>query len=504
MSLSQTKVHPAIAAEDRLTALLDAAVDAIVLIDPAGNVTRFNRAAELLFGYSSAEVLGRNVNMLMPEPYHVEHDGYLGNYLKTGRARIIGIDREVVARRKDGSVVPIELSVGEFRRGGEQGFVGILRDISDRKSQEEKLRRSEEQMRLVFDNAPTAFKITTPTGQIISANRALSKLLGYTLDEFRRFRQSDLLHPEDRAVAIEQLRRMVEGDGEGACTFEVRHRRKDRSVVDTLVYNAVARDGDGRALLIISEIIDRSAVHAKEREAQDLRGQLAHVARLGTLGEMVSGIAHEVNQPLTAIANYANACRRLVESGRAQPAELVAALDKIGAQAERAGQVIRGLRNLVKRRDQVREPLDCNQLVQEVTRLVDFEFRQAGFRLIVRLTDALPRVMGDGVQVQQVVLNLVRNALEAMLEGARDDFVEVVTSTREGYVEIRVTDCGPGLSAAVADKLFEPFFTTKRDGFGLGLSICQSIASAHGGALTHTVNETGGATFTIRLPAQES
>lgn len=404
MPIKSDTVQPVFAAEDRFSALLDAAVDAIVLINRRGEITLFNHAAERLLGYQPAEVLGRNVSMLMPEPYQTEHDRYIQHYLTTGQRKIIGIGREVVARRKDGTSFPIELSVGEYhptrqgfgRRSSddiEHGFVGILRDITERKQLEAQLRKGSEELKNMLDN------------------------LGQST-----------------------------------------------------------------------------------REAEELRARLTHVGRIGTLGEMVSGIAHEVNQPLTAIANYANACRRLLTSGQAKPAELVSTLEKISDQADRAGQVIRGLRSLVRKRDVVRESLDCNQLVRDVARLVDFELRQAGFRLVWNLASSVPRVMGDGVQIQQVVLNLFRNGLDAMLEWAQGDSIELATRVSDGWVEISINDCGPGLSAQTVERLYEPFFTTKPQGIGLGLSICKSIVQAHDGELNHAALEGGGTSFTIRLP----
>jgi two-component system sensor kinase FixL len=365
-------------AESRFAALLDAAVDAIILIDPRGRITRFNLAAERMFGYQQAEVLGKNVSVLMPEPYRSQHDGYIGRYAHTGERRIIGIGREVVGQRKDGTTFPLDLSVGEFRTtgellpAGEHGFVGIIRDLTERKAQ--------------------------------------------------------------------------------------------------------------------------------TREAEALRQRLTHVGRIGTLGEMVSGIAHEVNQPLTAISNYANACRRMVGTGTISGPELTQTLEKISNQAERAGQVIRGLRALVRRRDEVREPLDCNRLIREVTTLVEFELRQAGFRLVLDLADPLPDAVGDAVQIQQVVLNLIRNGLDAMQERATGDSIEVATAAIDGFVEIRVRDHGPGLSAEASERLFEPFFTTKAQGIGLGLSICKSIMTAHRGQLTAETAPGGGAQFRMRLP----
>ena len=375
MTAPATVAKPSIA-ESRLNALLDAAVDAIILIDTRGRITRFNLAAERMFGYPEEEVSGRNVSMLMPEPYRGQHDGYLERYARTGQRRIIGLGREVAARRKDGTVFPIDLSVGEFRRDRDHssghGFVGIIRDLTERKTQ--------------------------------------------------------------------------------------------------------------------------------QRETEALRGRLTHVGRIGTLGEMVSGIAHEVNQPLTAISNYASACRRMAQAGVLGGEELVATLEKISAQAQRAGQVIRGLRALVRKRDEIREPLDCNRLIRDVATLVDFEIRQGNYRFVLQLTEPLPAVMGDAVQIQQVVLNLVRNAVDAMSERATGELIEVSTSVVDSWVEMRVRDSGPGIPAAVAERLFEPFFTTKAQGIGLGLSICKSIITAHGGQLTAEVATGGGAEFRVRLP----
>ena len=369
---------PPAVAESRLGALLDAAVDAIILIEAGGRITRFNQAAERMFGYDEGEVVGRNVSMLMPEPYRSQHDGYIQRYASTGDRRIIGIGREVQAQRKDGTIFPIDLSVGEFMSTGEllptgqHGFVGIIRDLTERKAQ--------------------------------------------------------------------------------------------------------------------------------TREVEGLRARLTHVGRLGTLGEMVSGIAHEVNQPLTAISNYASACRRMVQSGTIGGEELAGTLDKIGAQAERAGQVIRGLRALVRRREEQREPLDLNRLIRDVIKLIEFEVRQAGYRLSLDLAEPLPAAMGDAVQIQQVVLNLIRNGLDAMLEQARGDTLWVETGVRDGRIEICVTDSGAGLAPQAQQRLFEPFFTTKPQGIGLGLSICKSIITAHRGELHGEPAPGGGARFRVRLP----
>lgn len=488
---------------DRLAALLGAAVDPIVLIDPRGRITGFNRAAERVFGYTEAEVLGRNVSALMPAPYREEHDGYLERYLDTGSPRIIGIGREVVARRKDGSTFPIDLSVGEFVSGEERGFVGILRDITQRKRHEAELRAATEELRLIFENTPTAITITDVDGHVLDANHACEALLGYSMEGLKGQRHTDLVAEEDREAVREAFLSLRHtGD---RFSREIRYRRSDGALLYGLLQAGVARDERGAGLLMICEILDRSQVFEAMREAEELRTRLAHVGRVGTLGEMVSGIAHEVNQPLTAIANYANAARRLVLSGQTDAAELAGIHEKIAAQAERAGQVIRGLRSMTRRRDSVREPLDCAALIVEASKLVEFELRSRGWRLVQNLDPRLPQVLGDGVQIQQVLLNLVRNAVEAMGERANGDAVVISASAVERpWVEICVSDCGPGLSAEVQERLFEPFFSTKAQGMGLGLSICRSILKAHGGELQYRRNLGGGADFVMRLPTVET
>lgn len=484
---------------DRLDALLDAAADAIVLMDARGHITRFNGAAERVFGYRAEEVLGHNVRMLMPLPYQSEHDGYLERFERTGERRIIGIGREVTALRRDGSEFPIELSVGEFRTDGERGFVGILRDISERRTQETRLRRKAEQLRLLLEHAPTPVLVTDPVGRIQSTNVACVALLGYEAERLLQMRVSDLVESQDREQVLRDFE-YVRGVADTR-QREVKFRHQDGHSVPVLLYSGCGRDQDGRPILYVAELLDRSALQQATREADRLRDRLAHAARLGMLGEMVSGIAHEVNQPLAAISNYASACRRMLNAGQTTPGELLEVLEKIGRQAERAGQVIRGLRAMVRPRDTERSVLDLNPLIEEVASLIEFDLRDSAQQLVLELGPQLPRVLGDSVQVQQVLMNLIRNAAEAMRELGPGKLIRVRTAPGPAQtVDIIVTDQGPGLSAEVEARLFDPFLTTKSQGMGLGLSICKSIVQAHGGELSYQRAVGGGAEFRVRLP----
>lgn len=237
-----------------------------------------------------------------------------------------------------------------------------------------------------------------------------------------------------------------------------------------------------------------------EERARRQSAQLAHVARMATMGEMASGLAHELNQPLCAIVNFTEACVELVRSGGANGEALRGALNDVSRQALRAGAVIRRLREFVRRREPHREPVDVNVLVREVVGLTRAEARLADAALRLRLAKGLPRAMADPVQVQQVLVNLVRNGLEA-LGGAEPGkrAMTIRTAWRAGQVEVSVSDTGRGIAAEHRERLFEPFFTTKRDGMGLGLSISRSILELHEGRIW-LVSRRRGCTFRFTLP----
>jgi len=230
--------------------------------------------------------------------------------------------------------------------------------------------------------------------------------------------------------------------------------------------------------------------------------RLTHVSRLATMGEMAAGIAHELNQPLTAIASYAQACDWLLARGSTDTAEIRDALQQITAQGLRAGEIIRRLRNLVRTPDTQRVLTDCNGLVEELRGLALTDARVHNARLELDLAANLPQVLVNRVEIQQVVLNLVRNAIEALesVPPERRDITLRTAAGPEETVEISVTDTGPGVDQKIVDRLFSPFVTTKPTGAGLGLAISRSIVEAHKGTLRYRPQSAGGACFMLRLP----
>lgn len=255
-------------------------------------------------------------------------------------------------------------------------------------------------------------------------------------------------------------------------------------------------------LLITRDITEQNKV---EEQTARLQNELAHVSRLSTLGAMASGMAHELNQPLTAIVAYADACQDLIESGRMQNARLLEVLRSIATQAERAGKIIQQMRRLVKKSEPVRAAVSVNDAVRDVAGLLEPEARQAGVTVRLNLDTGAPQAWADLVQIQQVLLNLIRNGIEAMSGCERESRELTIATCRPpgDTVEITVEDRGPAVNDETARRMFDPFFTTKPEGLGMGLSISRGIVELHGGRLWATPNSDQGLTVHCVLPAPE-
>ena len=360
-----------------LRSILDTLPDATVVIEKDGTIVSFNNAAIRQFGYSEDEVVGKNVHVLMPEPYKAEHDGYMRRYLTTGERRIIGIDRVVVGRRKDGSTFPMKLAVGEVKTGDRVFFTGFIRDLTERAETEARL--------------------------------------------------------------------------------------------------------------------------------EEVQAELARLARLNELGEMASTLAHELNQPLSAIANYVQGCNRLLRDVDDSVAlRMRDALEETARQSLRAGQIIRHLREFVTRGGTERSPQDIRNLVEEAGALALMGTRELGVRTVFDFAPGPKTVMVDRIQIQQVLTNLIRNASDAMRDSPRKELFIRTMPDGPNAITLEVADTGTGISDEMAAQLFKPFVTTKPGGMGVGLSISKRIVEAHGGTLSMHRNENGGATFRFTLPTIEA
>lgn len=266
----------------------------------------------------------------------------------------------------------------------------------------------------------------------------------------------------------------------------------------------IVTDGVVTGVSVFSSDITKRK-HAEEA-ARAHQAQLTHVLRLSTMGEMAAGLAHEINQPLGAIANYATGCVRRLRTGGMQPDDILRIVEQIAGEALRAGTIIRRLRSLIRKEDSRHDWTDLNELAEDAVRLLAADMRNAGIAVQFALSDALPRVQADSIQIEQVLLNLLRNAMDAMANAApgRRELCIATALVDQGLIELSVRDQGSGLPGGIGDKIFDPFVSTKPNGLGLGLSISRTIIEAHGGRLWATANRDGGATFSLRVPIQSA
>jgi two-component system, LuxR family, sensor kinase FixL len=363
------------------------------------------------------------------------------------------------------------------------------------------LQDTEAALRELAEHIPDVFWVTEPqTGTCLYVNSAYETIWGRTCRSLLERPRSWLegVHPDDRPRIHAHFEQQAAGQ---ETNVEYRVVRPDGSVRWIHDRGFPVRDAAGRLHRVVGiakDITQRKLAEGAQR--QDL-AKLAHVARLTTLGEMAAGLAHELNQPLSAIANFTQGCVRRIRAGTAQPEELLEALEEVAVQTERAGEVIRRMRGFLRSPQPGRASLDLNELIREAARLDRAEMQSRGTRLRFELADSLPEVLGDQAQLEQVLLNLIRNAQEAMAENAPEQRELTLASSRgDGWVKVTVHDTGPELAAAVRVRLLEQFFTTKAQGLGLGLAISRSIIEAHGGRLW-AENNAGGTTFSFTLPA---
>jgi two-component system, LuxR family, sensor kinase FixL len=437
----------------------------------------------------------------MPDPYAGEHDTYLANYLRTGEKKIIGLGREVVGRRKGGSVFPMDLSVGEARDGDQPIFVGIIRDITDRKAAELAQRESELRLRSILDTVPDAIVVIDAKGSIQSFSPAAERLFGYDSAEVVGRNVKILMPPPYREAHDGYLDRYLR-TGErriiGIGRVVVGLRKSGETFPMELQVGEFTFSGHRFFTGFVRDLTERQEA---ERRIQDLQAELLHASRLSVMGQMASTMAHELNQPLTAVTNYLEAGRQLLATNGGRPGRIAEMMEKAIGQAQRAGDVIRRLRGFVSKGETERRVQSLNQLVEEALALALVGARQRGVRTSFDLDHTVPPVLVDHVQIQQVVLNLVRNAIEAMEQVDRRELVIGTRAIPElGMAEVVVADTGPGVAPEVVDCLFQPFVTTKQTGMGLGLSICREIVEAHHGRLTMVPGHSGGAVFRMTLP----
>lgn len=486
------------ASEERFRTFVDRATDAFFLLDERVRIVDVNRQACDALGWSREELIGMH-----PREFDAGLDTTSIARLnqRAGAGEIITF--ETRHRRKDGSVFPVEVRTGTFEQGGKRFHLALARDISERKLADEELRATEARFRSLVEAAADAFMLHAADSTVIDVNRQACENLGYSRDELIGMKPADF----DADLDAEALQRVSDRIRPGEIvTIETHHRRKDGTVFPVeLRLRQVLQGGQRLTISLARDITERKRVEEERDRRRLLEMELARVSRLTTLGELTASIAHEVSQPLGGMVASAGACARWLAANPPAVPEAQAALANIVADGKRAREVITRIRALTKRQALRRDRLDINYKIAEVLALTEHELRRHDIVLRKDLAKSLPRVIGDPVQLQQVLLNLIKNAIDAM-SAVRDRPRELTIISRPDGCDgvlVEVRDSGIGLDPQHTEQVFEAFYTTKAEGIGIGLSISRSIIEAHGGRLWAGANELHGAVFSFSLPAAE-
>ena len=484
-------------AEEKFRLAVEASPSAIVMVNEQGRIVLVNVQTEQLFGYSREELIGQSVDLLVPMRFHNEHPAYRKDFSLAPEARPMGAGRDLFARRKDGSEVLVEIGLNPIHT--EEGLLVLtaIVDIAERRRAEEALEKERAFLRQVIDIDPNFIFAKDREGYFTLVNQAVADAYGTTVE--------DLIGKTDADF---------NSNREEVSFF----RRTDLAVIDTLEECFIPEESitdaegkvrwlqtvkrpiigkDGIADQVLGASTDITQRKRAESELQRNRQELAHVARLSAMGELAASLAHELNQPLTAILSNAQAAQRFLAAKQADLAEVREILKDIVQDNNRAGGIIRRMRAMIRKEELEFAPLVLASVISDVVLLIHSDAVLHNIRVSLEPPPDLPPVRGDKVQLQQVILNLLLNAFDAMKNCPVNERYVNVSLEKEGARSLRVTvrDRGTGLSLEKLDKIFQPFYTTKRDGLGMGLSISRSIIEAHSGRLWAENNPDRGATF---------
>lgn len=481
--------------EQRYRAVTQTAHDAIIVADKNGDIISWNDSTCRMFGYTDMELLGQSVGVLMPERYRGSHSAKLNEATSGGANKVVSRTLELTGLRSDGTEFPLELSISTWATNEGVFTTGIIRDIADRKQAEETLRQSEKRFRSFFEHAPEYCYIVCPQGIIRDINRAALQILGYDREELVGTLIINLLAPESQYKAKKLL---VKWPGAGdLLNEELTLATKNGATRQILLSTGTVTDDQGNlqySIFILKDITDL-------KQAQQ---HLARSAKLSALGQLAAGIAHEVNNPLNVILLAVESA--LYES-EGMGDNLHRALVVAEEAALRAGAIVTNILEFARERPRHREPCNLHDLIDKVLSITSADTTRAKVEIKREFIAVAPRLDLDAIEIQQVFMNMVINAIQAMPKGG--SLTVRTASVDEGRkIGVEFVDTGVGITEAQIDKVFDPFFTTKPEGVGtgLGLSISYGLVEAHGGTIKVQSTVGKGTTFTILFPTdfQES
>ena len=491
--------------EERFRLLVESIEEyAIFMLDLDGRVASWNPGAEGIRGYPAEEVLGRHFSIFYP-PEDIEEGRPDAHWRAATTA--FRVEDEGWRVRKDGSRfwANVVLSAMRNSEGNVIGFANITRDLTERRRAEEALRASEVRWRTMFEKSPVGIVLRNADQRYTAANPAFQKMVGYSEQELTRLNPLDITHEDDRLATERTLAEFRTGLRQSA-EKEKRFRHKDGSVVWTMLSTfCIPEAGPTPAFYpaIVVDITERKQAEAALREAEI---ELARASRLTTMDELAASIAHELKQPLSAAVTNATTCEHWLAEDTLDLARARRAAQRMTAAVRRASEVMDRIRGLLNKTPPEKIRVVVNDLIHETLAVLENELRARQIVVAAELAEPSPTVMGDHVQLQQVVLNLIMNAVEAMsLVADRPRLLRVrARCEAPASVLVAVEDSGTGLDPAIAEHIFDPFFTTKAAGMGMGLSICRSIIDGHGGRLWASPAPHHGALVQFTLPSEDS
>jgi PAS domain S-box-containing protein len=487
-------------AEERTTLIIDTALDAVVTMSAEGTITSWNEQAATMFGWRSDEAIGNRMSeMIIPEQHRPAHERGLRHFLNTGEGPLLRRRIQVPAIRRGGLEFPVELQVVPMRLGREWVFSAFIRDITESKRAEDKLRESEFSLRQLTETIPEMLWSATPAGSIDYCNARVldytgSSAAGLMGDGWKR-----LLHPDDANHAAGVWMACVTSGSQYRVEVRIFH-AADRAWRWCVISALPLQDDQGRILKWHGTVVDMHDWRQAQEELRNTQAELAYMTRVTTMGALTASIAHEVNQPLAGIVTNANTCLRMLA---ADPPNVVGAREtarRTIRDGNRASDVITRLRSLFSRKEPTKEPVNLNEATREVLALSRTQLQKS--QVVLEFFDDLPLITGDRIQLQQVILNLILNAADAMNDvDGRPRWLVIRTGPEEDdRVRVTVKDSGTGLGPQGAERLFQPFYTTKSGGMGIGLAVSRSIIESHGGRLWAEPNDEFGATFAFSIP----
>jgi PAS domain S-box-containing protein len=485
---------------DFAESLIATAPVAVLVLDPSGHIRRINPFLEALSGYSLEEVQGKDW-----------FETFLRSADKTAARAVFS--RAISDQPTRGNLTPLITRDGRERifewfdttlkdtEGRTTGLLAIGLDVTQRKRAENALHEERNFLAVVLDTIAALVVVLDPSGRIVRFNRACENATGYTFAEVENRNFWDVLVlPEEVDGVKATFAELLAGAPTNAHQNFWATKEGGRRLIDWS--NTILRDQDGAAQFVIGTGIDITEKKRIEEQLHQHEAELAHLARVTMLNELASGLAHEIGQPLTAIASYTQECLRHLHEGRADSPRLQNAMEQVYGQALRATAIIQHLRSFAAKHTAGRAPADINHLVRRAVSLIRPMAMKSGIAMRLNLATDLPMLTVDSLQIEQVILNLLQNAIDAMADtGSAKREVTITTSAETGReVAVSVSDLGAGLSMADNERIFEAFFTTKPKGMGMGLAISRSIIEAHGGRMSAFPNRSHGATFRFELP----